>query len=78
MMGLERVIEEPARSEVFKKRPLILNDHHVVEFIQDQDLHHGLPARSAAAGRDRVRPQVDAGRRPSFKDLEAQLRRKAA
>ena len=35
MMGLERVIEEPAKSELFKKRPLILNDHHVVEFIQD-------------------------------------------
>ena len=34
-MGLERVIEDPAKSEVFKKRPLILNDHHVVEFIQD-------------------------------------------
>jgi chemotaxis protein MotA len=35
MMGLERVIEEPAKSEVFRKRPLILNDHHVLEFIQD-------------------------------------------
>jgi chemotaxis protein MotA len=35
MMGLERVIEDPARQELFKKRPLILNDHHVVEFIQD-------------------------------------------
>ena len=35
MMGLERVIEEPAKAEVFKKRPLILNDHHVIEFIQD-------------------------------------------
>jgi chemotaxis protein MotA len=35
MMGLERVIEEPAKSDVFKKRPLILKDHHVVEFIQD-------------------------------------------
>lgn len=35
MMGLERVIEEPAKSEIFKKRPLILQDHHVVEFIQD-------------------------------------------
>lgn len=35
MMGLERVIEEPEKSELFKKRPLILNDHHVIEFIQD-------------------------------------------
>jgi chemotaxis protein MotA len=35
MMGLERVIEDPSKSEIFKKRPLILNDHHVVEFIQD-------------------------------------------
>ena len=35
MMGLERVIEEPSKSEIFKKRPLILQDHHVVEFIQD-------------------------------------------
>jgi len=35
MMGLERVIEDPANQELFKKRPLILNDHHVVEFIQD-------------------------------------------
>ena len=34
-MGLERVIEEPAKAEVFKKRPLILKDHHVIEFIQD-------------------------------------------
>ena len=35
MMGLERVIEDPAKSDLFKKRPLILADHHVVEFIQD-------------------------------------------
>jgi chemotaxis protein MotA len=35
MMGLERVIEEPTKSELFKKRPLIANDHHTVEFIQD-------------------------------------------
>jgi chemotaxis protein MotA len=35
MMGLERVIEDPAKHELFKKRPLILNDHHAVEFIQD-------------------------------------------
>ncbi len=35
MMGLERVIEDPAKSELFKKRPLILDDHHAVEFIQD-------------------------------------------
>ena len=35
MMGLERVIEEPAKAELFKKRPLILNDHHALEFIQD-------------------------------------------
>jgi chemotaxis protein MotA len=35
MMGLERVIEDPSKSEIFKKRPLILDDHHTVEFIQD-------------------------------------------
>jgi len=35
MMGLERVIEDPAKSEIFKKRPLILADHHATEFIQD-------------------------------------------
>jgi chemotaxis protein MotA len=35
MMGLERVIEDPSKSELFKKRPLILDDHHTVEFIQD-------------------------------------------
>jgi chemotaxis protein MotA len=35
MMGLERVIEDPANSETFKKRPLILVDRHAVEFIQD-------------------------------------------
>lgn len=35
MMGLERVIEEPEKSELFKKRPLILADAHVTEFIQD-------------------------------------------
>jgi chemotaxis protein MotA len=35
MMGLERVIEDPSKSELFKKRPLILADHHAVEFIQD-------------------------------------------
>lgn len=35
MMGLERVIEDPAKSEIFAKRPLILKDHHVTEFIQD-------------------------------------------
>jgi chemotaxis protein MotA len=35
MMGLERIIEEPAKSEIFTKRPLIGKDHHVTEFIQD-------------------------------------------
>lgn len=35
MMGLERVIEEPAKNDIFKKRPLILQDHHATEFIQD-------------------------------------------
>lgn len=35
MMGLERMIEEPEKTELFKKRPLILKDHHAVEFIQD-------------------------------------------
>ena len=35
MMGLERVIEEPSKNEIFSKRPLIAKDHHVIEFIQD-------------------------------------------
>lgn len=35
MMGLERVIEDPSKSEIFTKRPLILKDTHVTEFIQD-------------------------------------------
>jgi chemotaxis protein MotA len=35
MMGLERIIEDPAKSEIFTKRPLIAKDHHVTEFIQD-------------------------------------------
>jgi chemotaxis protein MotA len=35
MMGLERVIEDPEKSELFKKRPLLLDDPHAVEFIQD-------------------------------------------
>src|ERR1700754_3855199 len=35
MMGLERVIEDPAKSDLFKKRPLMLQDKHAMEFIQD-------------------------------------------
>jgi chemotaxis protein MotA len=35
MMGLERVIEDPAKSEIFSKRPLLLKDKHATEFIQD-------------------------------------------
>jgi chemotaxis protein MotA len=35
MMGLERVIEDPTKSDIFKKRPLILQDRHAIEFIQD-------------------------------------------
>jgi chemotaxis protein MotA len=35
MMGLERIIEDPAKSEIFVKRPLIGKDQHVTEFIQD-------------------------------------------
>jgi chemotaxis protein MotA len=35
MMGLERVIENPANSDVFKKRPLIAKESEAVEFIQD-------------------------------------------
>jgi len=35
MMGLERVIEEPEKSELFQKQPLIAQDHHAIEFIQD-------------------------------------------
>jgi chemotaxis protein MotA len=35
MMGLERVIEDPAKSDIFRKRPLMLQDKHAMEFIQD-------------------------------------------
>ncbi len=35
MMGLERVIEDPSKSEIFSKRPLILKNTHATEFIQD-------------------------------------------
>ncbi|MFL6550097.1 MAG: flagellar motor stator protein MotA [Povalibacter sp.] len=35
MMGLERLIEDPSKTEIFSKRPLIGKDPHVTEFIQD-------------------------------------------
>ncbi len=35
VMGLEREIDEPSKSPVFTKHPLIADDHHVMEFIRD-------------------------------------------
>jgi chemotaxis protein MotA len=35
VIGLEREIEEPTKSAVFKKHDLILKDHHALEFITD-------------------------------------------
>jgi chemotaxis protein MotA len=35
MMGLERVIEEPEKAELFTSRALLASDPHVIEFIQD-------------------------------------------
>jgi chemotaxis protein MotA len=35
VMGLEREIENPETSAVFSKQPLIVHDHHAVEFICD-------------------------------------------
>jgi len=35
LMALEDDVEEPENSEIFKKYPKILADHHVVEFICD-------------------------------------------
>ena len=35
MVGLEKHIEEPEESEVFKKYPDLLNNHHVMDFFTD-------------------------------------------
>ncbi len=35
LMALENDIEEPGESEIFKRYPKILNDHHALEFICD-------------------------------------------
>ena len=35
VLGLEREIDEPKKSAVFKKHALTMTDHHCVEFIQD-------------------------------------------
>lgn len=35
LMALENDIEEPDQSEIFKKYPKILKDHHVMDFITD-------------------------------------------
>jgi chemotaxis protein MotA len=35
VLALERHIEEPEKSEVFKKYPVVLGDHHMMEFITD-------------------------------------------
>jgi len=35
LMALENDVEEPDQSEIFKKYPKIMSDHHVVDFITD-------------------------------------------
>lgn len=35
LMSIEMDVEEPQNSEIFKKYPELLNDHHVVDFITD-------------------------------------------
>ncbi len=35
LVGLEAHIEEPEKSEVFKKYPLFMNSHHAVSFLAD-------------------------------------------
>jgi chemotaxis protein MotA len=35
LMGIEGDVEEPQKSELFKKYPSVLKDHHAVAFIQD-------------------------------------------
>ncbi len=35
LMALENDIEEPEQSEIFKKYPKIMKDHHVMDFITD-------------------------------------------
>lgn len=35
VLGLEREIEDPSKSAVFKKHELTMKDHHAIEFIQD-------------------------------------------
>ena len=35
LMAIEKDVEEPHESELFKKYPTVGNDHHVVEFITD-------------------------------------------
>ena len=35
LMAIEKDVEEPHESELFKKYPAVGNDHHVVEFITD-------------------------------------------
>ncbi len=35
VLAIERHIEDPSKSEIFKKYPKILGDHHMMEFITD-------------------------------------------
>ncbi len=35
VLAIEKHIEEPAKSDIFKKYPNVLNDHHMLEFIID-------------------------------------------
>jgi chemotaxis protein MotA len=35
VLALEKHIEEPEKSEIFKKYPVVMGDHHMLEFITD-------------------------------------------
>jgi chemotaxis protein MotA len=35
VLAIERHIEDPAKSDIFKKYPVIMADHHMMEFITD-------------------------------------------
>ena len=35
VLAIERHIEDPAKSDIFKKYPVVMADHHMIEFIVD-------------------------------------------
>jgi len=35
VLAIERHIEDPAKSDIFKKYPVVMADHHMIEFITD-------------------------------------------